>query len=384
MKRLVTGRRILGFLVLAVIFALFFFSLLTGRLVEWLWMKELGYENIFWELLAIKLGWFGLAFVLTFLYFWGNLRLVVRNSLGGSGEQRILVLESGAQFTPQRAKIITLAVPCIPALIFASIYYSQWDTYLRYRWGGPFGLPDPIFGRDVGFYIFRLPFYELIQSSLTGLTFIAFLIILIAYLFLGMLRWGAGSPRGRNWNATVHVSILFLLSVGNWMWGYYLDRFDLLYSTLGVVYGVGYTAYHVTRISLWVMIFASLFLVIWILGNLWRRQGKMILLGVGGYFLLYFVVITLLPSAVQKFTVQPSELELEAPYLKHNIDFTRRAFQLDKIEVKIVPRVIGPHPRAGRQPPGDHSEHPSLGLAAVAANLPANAGDPSLLSILRG
>jgi uncharacterized protein len=337
MKRLVTGRRILGLLLLAVILALFFLSLLTGKLVEWLWMKELGYENIFWELLAIRLGWFGLAFVLVFIYFWGNLLLALRNSLTSEEEQRILMLEGGGRITRKGARIITLAFSCMLALIFASVFYSQWDTYLRFRWGGPFGLSDPIFGMDVGFYLFRLPFYELIQTSVTGLTFTVFLMILIAYLFLGVVRWGGGSPRGKNWTATVHGSVLFVLFVANWMWGYYLDRFELLYSTLGVVYGVGYTAFHVTRISLWVMLFASLSLILWILWNLWRRQGKRILLGVGGYFLLHFIVITVLPAAVQKFTVEPSELELETPYLKHNIDFTRRAFQLDPIEVKTYP-----------------------------------------------
>ena len=123
------------------------------------------------------------------------------------------------------------------------------------------------------------------------------------------------------------------------MWGYYLDRFDLLYSTLGVVYGVGYTVHHVTTTSLWVMIVASFALTLFTLLNLLRRRFKTLLLGIGGYFILHFVVITLIPGLVQQFEVQPSELELETPYLKHNIDFTRKAFQLDKIETRTYPAL---------------------------------------------
>jgi uncharacterized membrane protein (UPF0182 family) len=340
MKRLATGRRIFWYLLIAaVFFVLIFLSLITGKVVEWLWMRQLGYENIFGELLSIKLGWFGIAFALVFLYFWANLRLVVRTGLRDLGGQDVSVIQNTGEITSKSGKYITLIISCIPALIFGLIYYSEWDTYLRFRWGGAFGFSDPIFGADIGFYLFRLPFYEMIQNGLTGLTFITFLLISIGYMFLGVLPFGANAPQGRSRRAIRHIAILFLFFIGNWVWGYYLDRFELLYSTLGVVYGVGYTVYNVTRISLWIMIFASFALAFFILLNLLRQRFSPILIGVGSYFVLYFVVITLLPGLVQKFTVQPSELELETPYLKHNIDFTQKAFQLDKIEMKTYPAL---------------------------------------------
>ncbi|MGB7573839.1 MAG: UPF0182 family protein [Thermodesulfobacteriota bacterium] len=346
MKKLATGRRtFLYLLIAAVIFILIFLSLITGKAVEWLWMRQLGYENIFWQLLFIKLGWFGLAFILVFLYFWGNLRLLVRAGLKSVGRQDVLVIENAGEITAKTGKFITTIISCVPALIFGLIYHSEWDTYLRFRWGGTFGFSDPIFGADVGFYMFRLPFYEMIQNGLTGLTFITFLLISVGYMSFGMLRFGVNSPQRRNWAPLGHVAILFLLFIGNWVWGYYLDRFELLYSTLGVVYGVGYTAYNVTRISLWIMLFASIALGVWVLLNFLKRRFRSILIGIGSYFFLYFVVIILLPGLVQKFEVEPSELKLETPYLKHNIDFTRKAFQLDKIEVKTYPGLSDLTPR---------------------------------------
>ena len=337
MKRPAIGRRIFWYGLAAVILVLIFLSLITGKLVEWLWMGQLGYETIFWRLLFIKLGWFGVAFILVFLYFWVNLRLAMRTGLRDLGGRDVLVIQNAVEMESRGGKFIAFILSCLPALIFGLIYYSEWDTYLRFRWGGSLGFSDPIFGADVGFYLFKLPFYEIIQNGLTGLTFVTFLLITIVYLFLGVLPFEANAPRGTYWRAVRHVAVLFLLFVGNWIWGYYLDRFELLYSTLGVVYGVGYTAYHVTRISLWIMMLASLALIFLILFSLSKRQFKTILLGAASYFILYFLIITLLPGLVQKFEVQPSELELEKPYLKHNIEFTRKAFRLDPIEVKMYP-----------------------------------------------
>ena len=144
MKKLATGRRtFLYLLIAAVIFILIFLSLITGKAVEWLWMRQLGYENIFWQLLFIKLGWFGLAFILVFLYFWGNLRLLVRAGLKSVGRQDVLVIENAGEITAKTGKFITTIISCVPALIFGLIYHSEWDTYLRFRWGGPSDSPIP-------------------------------------------------------------------------------------------------------------------------------------------------------------------------------------------------------------------------------------------------
>jgi uncharacterized membrane protein (UPF0182 family) len=337
MEKIYLTKKVFWYLAAAIlILGLIILSMITGKIVEWLWMSQLGYVSVFWRLLSIKLLLFGLALVVVFLYFWINLRLFVSNGLKAT-EEHALVVKNGGAIAPRAAKVITFVISCLPALIFGLIFYSQWDTYLRFGYGGTFGQTDPIYGNDIGFYLFRLPFYELIQNSLVGLTLIAFLLILFAYMSIGVLQLRAGFPQRRNWPAIRHVAILFLVSIGAWVWGYYLDRFELLYSSVGVVYGVGYTAYNVTRISLWIMFFVSLVLGFLVVVSLLRRRFKRILFEIGGYFVLYFVIVTILPGLVQKFKVEPSELELETPFLKHNIDFTRKGFQLKKIEVKTYP-----------------------------------------------
>ena len=140
------------------------------------------------------------------------------------------------------------------ALFLAGGFYSEWDTYLRFRYGGSFGVSDPLFGVDVGFYVFHLPFYVLLQSSVTLLTILTLGIVLATYVFLGIQRAGGSGGIAAGGNATSHLSVLLFILIANFGWGFYLDHYELVYSTLGVVYGAGYAADHVTRVALWIMV----------------------------------------------------------------------------------------------------------------------------------
>ena len=74
-------------------------------------------------------------------------------------------------------------------MFFAVDYYAQWDTWLRFRYGGSFGVSDPLYGVDVGFYLFHLPFYELLQTSLMLLTMLALTFVFLSYVSFGLLRF---------------------------------------------------------------------------------------------------------------------------------------------------------------------------------------------------
>jgi uncharacterized membrane protein (UPF0182 family) len=333
----------LSSLIAAAILVLVILSVLSGLIQQWLWMGQLGYQTIFWRLLTVKWSLFGLAFLIVLFYLWINCRLTARitAALRGVTEGREVQIytKNGLGLSSRMLKIGGLIVSAAVALIFAIGFYPAWDTYLRFRWGGSVGLSDPIFGKDIGFYLFRLPFYELIQNSLMSLAILTFMIVLMAYVYLGAIQSGGDASVQRNRTVLAHLSLLFLLIIGSWGWGDYLDRFELLYATTGVVYGVGYTADNINRISLWVMLFASLFLGIVIVVSFFTRRFKVLLISAGGYFALYVIVLMVLPGLVQKFKVEPSELELETPYLKHNIDYTRNAFQLDRIAEKNYPAL---------------------------------------------
>ena len=342
----------IGFLVIIglVITFLIIVFMASSLIEKWLWMRQLGYQQVFWKILSIQGTLFCLAFACAFVCVWGSLRFVIRNCplLQDDTYQGDIVFHSrnGIIISPLLLKVAAFLIASMVALIFALIYYPGWDTYLRFRWGGAFGEPDPIFNADIGFYLFRLPFYELIQNGLTGLAVVTLLITFIAYAYLGALRYGQWSFLRNLRQFRGHLSILSLFLIGSWGWGFYLDRFDLLYATRGVVYGMGFTDDHVTRIALWIMLLATVALGFIILVNFLTPRIRTTVVALGSYFVLYVVILLFLPGLVQKYKVAPSELELETPYLKHNIAFTRKAFQLDGIREKAYPALSDLKPEA--------------------------------------
>ena len=309
----------------------------TGILKEWLWMRELGYAGIFWRLLAIKWALFGVAFGCVLLCFWISLRVVGRGVPSPDGAEEGRGIPGG--LTSSRCLLLAI----VPAFLFALVYYPEWDTYLRFRWGGAFGQADPIFHLDLGFYLFRLPFYQLIQNGITTLTFFLLLVTMGAYAYFGAVHFTEGGQRlsvRPLRSMVIHLSIIFLPFILSLGWGFYLDRYELLTSSRGVVYGMGYTDDHVTLLTLWIMLFASPALGAFVVVGLFTRRLKMMLEAVGAYFALYLFLINILPALVQKYQVEPSELELETPYLTSNIQFTRKAYNLDKVVERSYPSLM--------------------------------------------
>ena len=322
-------------------------SLVLGLAQEWLWMRQLDYAGIFWTLLSVKWGIFCLTLFISVLYLWTNLRFAARN---------IDVLKGASFFTKEithpadasrtinidvSPKLLVFAIDAgivILSLLFALSISGQWDTYLRFRYGGSFGIADPLFGIDLGFYVFRLPFYELLQGSITVLTVSALAILTFCAVFgirqsktTGMLALRDGTAR--------HFIVLLFILAANFAWGFILDHYELVYSTLGVVHGAGYAAAHVTRFALWVMTGASVLACVLLAFGFFRPRAKQVVAGIVIYVGLYVVGVLALPYLFQALVVRPNELSVETPYLNHYIDFTRKAYKLDGIQETAYPAL---------------------------------------------
>ncbi len=318
-------------------------SVAAAWIQDWLWMKQIGYVTVFWRIFSAKAILAGSAFVVAFLSLWINLRisfasLFRRHGKADSGAV-ILYTRQGFGLPASWSEAGVFLLAAVAGLVFALAYSSQWDLYLRFHWGSVFGQTEPVYGRDIGFYVFRLPFYELIRTGLLGLTLLTLALVALSYIQFDAVGSGQFRPGEMGPRVSRHLLLLLLILAALQAWGCYLDRFDLLYSTRGVVYGVGYTAYHFERPGLWLMLFATVVLAFMIGFAFITKRFFLSLAGLGGYFLLYFLVLVLLPGLVQKFKVEPNELQLETPYLKNNIDFTRRAFGLDRIVEKAYPAL---------------------------------------------
>ncbi len=328
-------------LIVVALIVLFLLWRCSALLVDWLWFSQLGYQAVFYKLFLSKLALGFVPGLIAFVFFALNLRLVFRKLTSVSEDkQKIEYLFGQKMVWPRKylrwgewSLAVFLAIP------FALSCALIWDDFFRFFWGNEVGTLDPLYAKDLGFYLFRLPFWEVLQNSFTGLAFVAFALVL-AFNF-AVLYEQSGSRWVRHPQALVNrqlvvLLVLFLVGYGC---GFFLDRYELLYSAAGVVYGAGYTDQQIVRYGLWVMVGASSLLALILIGAFLTRRVIVGIWAVGGYFVLMLAVLTIVPLVIQNFIVVPNELELESPFLQREITFTRAAYGINELEELSYPAL---------------------------------------------
>lgn len=165
------------------------FSLL-GWTVEWLWLTDLGYPQVFWRINLVKLGLFVGGFLIFFLFFWLNVRALVDTALHeDAGSLNWIVTSPVSSWSSSLdVRLVRLAAPTVGALIFAFAAAGKWDTVIRFLFAQDFGREEPAFGLDVGFFIFSLPFYNWIQSTVVALSLVGLGMHVVVCQYLGLFR----------------------------------------------------------------------------------------------------------------------------------------------------------------------------------------------------
>jgi hypothetical protein len=262
-----------------------------------------------------------------------------------------LGLQSFSQGWIAIALLLTLAIallrfPTFGLTMIAFIFSScvsialsrQWVKVLPAFQGASFDQTEPVFNQDIGFYIFALPAWELLEFWLMGLFLYGLIAIALTYLLSGNSLsegWfiGFSTPQRRH---LCGLGGVFLVVVSL---SYWLSRYELLYSTSGVSFGASFTDI-VVQLPIYI---GCSGLTLAIAGVLfWQAidpsakpiPPKSMLYGLGIYLGLTSGVGSILPMAIQSFMVQPNELAREQPYLQRTIAYTRRAFDLENIETQ--------------------------------------------------
>ena len=301
---------------------------LTERAVDWLWMGTLGYRPVFWRILDLRFALIAAAFVPLALYFWLNLRTALRVM---AAWRRI----TGAPLDPaladlEHSSLLRRALPCLLAFFLAIGFAGAWDDAVRFLYGAPFGLEDPLLGLDAGFYVFRLPLLEAVARGV----FLVALVMLLAQAGLGVWLgvfhdWARlDDARGAMASALCRNLLLVALAAAA---GYVLDRFGLLYASSGTVWGPGYVEVHVVMPALWLMAAIALAVAALAVVAERRRDVRLMAWGIGAAVGAHVVLLGILPAAIHAVYVDPNELARERPYLEHNIAFTLRAFGIDGV-----------------------------------------------------
>ena len=356
-----SGRHIgLTVAIVIVVAIIILFSFGIDLWTDALWYASVGFDGVFWTRLGAQAGLFVggclLALVVLLTNLWlatrlspppgegaGSLRGLVdrvnvaaqasagnRRGPRGFGEPRTLTFEAEdlPDLTPLAGVALTIFAIFLAVTIGGSLG-AAWETVLLWVKQVPFApsgpaVTDPVFGKDIGFFLFQLPFLRLVQGLFNGLVVATLIVVLVRYV-VGATRGGLvfGTP------VRMHLAVLgglFLLSVA---FGYQLDKYELVYSTRGVATGVSFTDQNAQFFAFDVLTVISGLAAAFLVGGALTRQIWPLGLTLGVWFLASIVVGRVYPEAIQRFTVQPNQFVQEQPYIANNIAMTRLAYDVD-------------------------------------------------------
>ncbi|WP_256251440.1 UPF0182 family protein, partial [Burkholderia ubonensis] len=234
----------------------------TGVLVDWLWFASVGYAGVFWTILLTRVLLFVVAFAASAAAIGASGLLAhryatrieiwqVEEALSTRAEEAVRAL-AGQVLARIPWRFVIAVAAAVLALAIAGNEMSNWPIALRFVHQVPFGERDPIFGEDIGFYLFSLPAWIAIRNWLLQLLVCSALVAGAVYWLRGDLVLRA--PKGMASAAAVHGSVLLALLFLLKAWSWWLDRFLLLYDNNDVVVGAGYTDVHVVLPVLWLLI----------------------------------------------------------------------------------------------------------------------------------
>ena len=337
------GTLILAGAIVAVLVA---FIVCSRFFVDLLWFRSLGFGEVFttsWlAVTAVFAGATGLSFAILLL----NGLLAVKAGAGaGSRRTSFRVVGRNAQGLPEIIelsldrlpwRLMVAAVSLVIAVFIGMAQTGNWDLVLKWLYAVPFGRTDPLFDNDLGFYVFSLPFYELIRDWMLLILFLSAAGAVAIYLLRGGIEYRYGGLPSISNAALRHLSVLlalfFLIKAG----GYLLQRYDLLMGSNGIVFGAAYTDVHLRLPLLVGQVGASLIAAALCAYNILKPGMRLPIAAVVLIFALS-IIQTIVPGVFQSYWVKPDELKLESRYIVRNIAFTRYGFGLERITAAPFP-----------------------------------------------
>ncbi len=327
-------RRLGTVIILVALVVLFSANRVAVLLTDFWWFDEVGFRQVFTTVLSTR--------VLLGLAFGFVLAVLIAGNLLLARKLRPFTIPS----SPQQAQIQRyrdMADPYLPILIagIAVVFgftsglaiSAQWDTFLLWNNAVTVGVADPQFGADVGFYLFELPFWVLIQTWLFTSLILTGLLTAGAHYLLGGIRPEAQGEKILP-GVKAHLAVLLAAILAVRAWGYWLDRYQLNYSERGTVTGAAYTDVNAELPALYLLIGVSVIAIALVLYSIWR-QGFLLPGAALGLLIVASIILQgAYPAAIQRLQVDPQELAREQMFIERNLEATRAAYGLDLVDLR--------------------------------------------------
>jgi uncharacterized membrane protein (UPF0182 family) len=327
------GRLVIGVLLVAIFVLLVSLRGIAAFYTEYLWFDSLHLGSVWREVLGTRIGLTlggGLGF---FLLCWVNLLIAERLApvfRPSNGEDDLI--ERYHAWVGSRAWMVRLGIAVALALVVGVTLGGAWHDWILFRNRVDFGQKDATFHTDIGFYVFQLPFLTRFAGWLFSSLVVVLVVTVLAHVVNGGIRFQTQMDRVTP-QVKAHLSVLLGLLALVQTGRYWLDRYQLTFSTRGTVDGATYTDVNVELRSIYLLMLISLFAFGLFIANIWRRGWVLPVMAVGLWVLVEVLAGGVVPAFVQRFRVQPNESSMEAAYIRHNISATREAYGLGDVDV---------------------------------------------------
>lgn len=308
-----------------------FANKIVALLTDFLWFKELNLSSIFMTTIGSKIGCGLIAGLAALAVIYANIFIATR--LARNSERFTGILETQLLQLLSRIPLVG-AVLFLASIVVASMIGSgasnAWELYLKFANAVPFGINDPLFGKDISFFVFQLPFYRVVYQSTLTMLFFSFVGAAFVY-FINLQCVFDGRRLFIARQARTHLLLLLGMVVASL---FFLFKFQLYAQVIAqgsLVNGAGFSQIKVGIPVLGAMSYVSIIAAALVWATIFRRTFK--LLAAAAALPIVCLVLGFLASQmIQKFVVGPDELNKEAPYIGWSIQNTRVAYGLDKID----------------------------------------------------
>ncbi len=330
MPKLTRRSRILIGVALTMVVLLLIGPRFIDTYVNWMWFGELGYRSVFTTVLFTRISVFLIVSIVIGAIVFAGLALAYRTrpvfvpTVGPNdpiARYRTTVMS--------RLRLFGFGIPAFIGILAGIVAQSYWVRIQLFLHGGDFGVTDPQFGLDLGFYAFELPFYRLVLSYLFVATFLAFIANLLGHYLFGGIRLSgrAGAlTRAARIQLVTLVGILILLKA----FAYWLDRYELLSHTRGgkPFTGAGYTDINAVLPAKLILLAIAVICAVAVFSAIVLRDLRIPAIGVVLLLLSSMVVGAGWPLVVEQFSVKPNAAQKESEYISRSIGATRQAYGL--------------------------------------------------------
>ena len=296
-----------------------------------MWFSSVGLGGVFTTLFLVKVGLaltFGAIF---FLLMWVNLLLTDRfGARDLSFEPEDEVVRRFQNVVRPYAGRIYAVIALLIALVAGLNATGEWQKYLLFAHRQSFHVKDPLFGKDIGFYVFTLPFVQFVVTWLLVVLFVVLIVTTVFHYLNGGIRATRTRPRVAP-RVKAHLSVIGAGIALMKAAGYLIAKWELVNSTNGYVQGAGYTDVHARMPALTILFWLSLAAAVILLVNVRSRGWSLPAVAVGLWAFVALVIGVLYPTILQALKVTPAQATLERPYIQRNIAATRAAFGLDHV-----------------------------------------------------